>query len=42
MSKKVLSEILRFKSVLLLIFEKGMSNKIAPGSLRSVCVLFNI
>ena len=37
-----MSEILRFKSVIFLIFEKGMSNKIAPGSLRSVCMLFLI
>ena len=42
MSKKLVQGILRFTSVLFLIFEKGMSNKLAAGILRSVCMLFLI
>ena len=34
--------ILRFVSMLFLIFEKGMSKKIAPGILRFVSMLFLI
>ena len=33
---------LRFVSMLFLIFEKGMSKKIAPGILRFVSMLFNV
>ena len=42
MSKKVATEILRFRSMLFLIFEKGMNQKIAPGILRFVRGFFNI
>ena len=42
MSKKIAPGILRFVSMLFLIFEKGMSKKIAPGILRFVSMLFLI
>ena len=42
MSKKLVQGILRFTSVLFLIFQKGMSNKLAAGILRSVSMLFLI
>ena len=34
--------ILRFVSMLFLIFEKGMSKKTVPGILRFVSMLFNL
>ena len=34
--------ILRFGSMLFLIFEKEMSKKIVPGTLRFVSMLFNL
>ena len=40
MSKKIVPGILRFVSMLFLIFEKGMSKKIVPGILRFVSMLF--
>ena len=42
MSKNVQPGILRFTSVIFLIFVKGMSDKIAPGILRYVSMLFLI
>ena len=35
-------DVLRFVSMLFLIFEKAMSKKIAPGILRFVSILFNV
>ena len=40
MSKKIVPGILRFVSMVFLIFEKGMSKKIVPGILRFVSMLF--
>ena len=42
MSKKIAPGILRFVSMLFLIFEKGMSKKIVPGILRLVSMLFDL
>ena len=42
MSKKTVPGILRFVSMLFLIFEKGMSKKTVPGILRFVSILFLI
>ena len=42
MSKKTVPGILRFVSMLFLIFEKGMSKKTVPGILRFVSMLFLI
>ena len=42
MSKKIATEILRFLSMLFLIFGKRMNQKIAPGILRFVRGFFNI
>ena len=42
MSKKLVPGILRFTSVLFLIFQKVMRNKLAAGILRSVSMLFLI
>ena len=41
-SKKSVPGILRFVSMLFLIFEKGMSKKTVPGILRFVSMLFNV
>ena len=41
-SKKTVPGILRFVSMLFLIFEKEMSKKIVPGILRFVSMLFNL
>ena len=40
MSKKIVPGILRFVSMVFLIFEKGMSKKIVPGILRFVSMVF--
>ena len=40
MSKKITPAILRFVSMLYLIFEKGMKKNIAPRVLRIVSMLF--
>ena len=42
MSKKTVPGILRFISILFLIFEKGMSKKTVPGILRFVSIPFLI
>ena len=42
MSKKIVPGILRFVSMVFLIFEKGMSKKIVPGILRLVSMLFDL
>ena len=42
MSRKIVPAILRFVSILFLIFEKGMSKKVVPGILRFVSMLFLI
>ena len=42
MSKKIVPGILRFVSMVFLIFEKGMSKKIVPGILRFVSMVFLI
>ena len=42
MSKKIALGILRFVSMLFLIFEKAMNKKIALGILRFVSMLFNV
>ena len=42
MSKKIALGILRFVSMLFLIFEKAMNKKTALGILRFVSMLFNV
>ena len=42
MSKKTVPGILRFVSMLFLIFEKEMSKKTVPGIFRFVNILFNV
>ena len=42
MSKKIALGILRFVSMLFLVFEKAMNKKIALGILRFVSMLFNV
>ena len=42
MSKKIALGILRFVSMLFLIFEKAMNKKIALGISRFVSMLFNV